>query len=472
MQHIRLLKVLVGLMFALGGLAACSAATASPTAGDFSSSGAVPINAGGPGTGGFWADQFFFDGSTYTNRAAIDTSQLGPNPPPASIFNSERYGAMTYIIPDRSGEQIVTLYFAETFLSAPGQRLFDVIINNEVVLSSFDIYASAGGANRAVARTFTTTANSRGEVVIDFIPGTENPKVNGIVVAGSGSTATPEPPTPTPTMAPPPSTSADARPSAGCGKARTLQDGTITIESNGSRWYILRAPDNYDVDHPYRLIIAYHWMGGTAEDVAYGTGATESPFYGLWDLANNSTIFVAPMGLGSGQNTGWPNADGEDVAFTDAILAQIEAELCIDTSRIFATGFSYGAGMSYALACARPDVFRGVALYSGAELSGCDGGTKPIAFFASHGLSDSVLDISAGRALRDHFFTVNGPTSGAQSEPTAGSGMHMCLTYQVGPPQYPVVWCVFDGGHNPNPHDAGEATSWVPPEVWSFISQF
>jgi len=464
----------------MAGPAACSGAESTPTVtpgnlgpGDFAGPvSTVAVNAGGPGIDGFWADQFFSGGSTYANRATIDTSQIDSNPPPAPIFNSERYEAMTYTIPDRSGEQIVTLYFAETFLSAPGQRLFDVIINNAVVLSDFDIYASAGGANRAVARTFTTTANSRGEVVIDFIPGTENPKVNGIVVAGSGSTATPPPPTATPTLAPPPTTSADARPSAGCGKTRTLQNGTITIDSNGNRWYILRAPDNYDANHPYRLVIAYHWLSGTAEDVAYGTAATESPFYGLWDLAANSTIFVAPMGLGSGGNTGWPNAGGEDVAFTDAILAQIEAELCIDTGRIFATGFSYGAGMSYALACARPDVFRGVALYSGAQLSGCDGDTKPIAFFASHGLTDTVLDISAGRSLRDHFMQVNGVIPDDPPEPDIGSGTHICTTYQGSSPDYPVVWCAFDGGHNPNPHDSGQSTSWVPPEVWSFISQF
>jgi hypothetical protein len=479
MHQIRLLKALLVSAVLVAGLAACSGAENTPSAtpgnlgpGDFAAAGSVAINAGGPGTGGFWADQFFFGGSTYTNRATIDMSQIESSPPPAAIFNSERYEAMTYTIPDRSGAQTVTFYFAETFLSGPGQRLFDVIINNEVVLSDFDIFASAGGANRAIARTFTTTPNSRGEVVIDFIPGTENPKVNGILVTGSGTTATPPPPTATPTLAPPPSTSADARPSAGCGKARTLQNGTITIESNGSRWYILRAPDNYDSNHPYRLVVAYHWMSGTAEDVAYGTGATESPFYGLWDLASNSTIFVAPMGLGSGANTGWPNAAGEDVAFTDAILAQIEAELCIDTSRIFATGFSYGAGMSYAIACARPDVFRGVALYSGAQLSGCDGGTKPIAFFASHGLTDTVLDISAGRSLRDHFMQVNGVMPDDPPEPEIGSGTHICTTYQGSSPDYPVVWCAFDGGHNPNPHDSGQSTSWVPPEVWSFINQF
>ena len=431
----------------------------------------VSINAGGLANGGFWADQFFTGGGTYSTRATIDMSQIGPNPPPAAVMTTERYGAMTYTIPDRSGAQTVTLYFAEVYVTGAGQRLFDVKINGATVLSSFDIYATAGGANRAIAKTFTTTADSSGKVVIEFISKVENPKINAITVTGGGSTVTPAPATPTPPPAAPPTTSADAKASAGCGKSAALQNGTITVRS-GDRSYILRAPDNYDGKHPYRLVLAYHWAGGAAADVAEGTGATESPFYGLWDLANNSTIFVAPVGLGSGNNTGWPNTNGDDVAFTDAILAQVEAGLCIDTTRIFATGFSYGAAMSYALGCARPNVFRGVVLYSGADLSGCDGGKKPVAFFATHGVSDSVLDISRGHMLRDNFVATNGVTAQDAPEPAAGSGQHLCTKYAGGSARYPVEWCAFDGDHTPNPHDGGATSSWIPPEAWAFISQF
>ncbi len=479
----RLPKLLMALAFLVGGLSACSgtssiasvgdsATTAvAPTVGGAGRANSVSINAGGRDSGEFWADQFFGGGARYGNGATIDMSQITENPPPAAIFNSERWGAMTYTIPDRSGAQTVTLYFAENYVSGPGQRVFDVVINGSTVLSSFDIYASAGGADRAIARTFPTTADPSGQVVIQFIARVQQPKISGITVTGSGTTPTPPPATPIPTTAAP-TNSADAKASTGCGKTRTLQNGTITIESDGTRSYILRAPDNYDGKHPYRLILAYHWAGGTAQQVADGTGATESPFYGLWDLANNSTIFVAPVGLGSEQNTGWPNTGGQDVAFTDAILAQLEAGLCIDTSRIFATGFSYGAGMSYALACARPGVFRGVALFSGALTSGCDGGTTPIAFYASHGLSDSTLDISMGRTLRDHFVQVNGVTPQDPPEPAVGSGTHICTNYTGGSPRDPVEWCAFDGEHDPNPHDGGQTTSWNPPQAWAFISQF
>ena len=103
-----------------------------------------------------------------------------------------------------------------------------------------------------------------------------------------------------------------------------------------------------------------HWWHGTAADVV------NQGFYGLKPLAGTSTVFVAPQGI----DNAWPNTNGQDVTFVDDVLRTVEAALCIDTTQRFATGFSYGGGMSNALACARADVFRAVAVLNGAQLSG------------------------------------------------------------------------------------------------------
>jgi poly(3-hydroxybutyrate) depolymerase len=268
---------------------------------------------------------------------------------------------------------------------------------------------------------------------------------------------------------PPPPT--DATRSDGCGKTRTLQNGRINITSNNTnRSYILRVPDNYNNQNAYRLIVGYHWLSGNATQVANGGngGSTDTPFYGLWNLAQNSTIFIAPEGL----DAGWANSNGRDVAFTDAFLNQVQSNLCIDKSRIFATGFSYGAGMSYAIACARANVFRGVALYAGALISGCDGGNSPIPFFAAHGIDDNVLTIAQGRSVRDRFVSNNRCNAQNPLEPNRGSGTHICTSYQGCTSGYPVRWCAFDGGHYPTQKDNGQSESWIPREAWQFISQF
>ena len=157
--------------------------------------GTVSINAGGSATGDFLADGYFSGGSTYSTTNSINTSLVSGTVPPQSVFQSERYGEFTYTITGRTAgsAQTVTLYFAESYWTAAGQRTFNVAINGQNVLSAFDIFAAAGGANRAVARSFETTANSSGQVVIAFTRagGPDNPKVSGVTVApggGSGPT--------------------------------------------------------------------------------------------------------------------------------------------------------------------------------------------------------------------------------------------------------------------------------------------
>ncbi|MFF4397109.1 ricin-type beta-trefoil lectin domain protein [Streptomyces sp. NPDC001480] len=266
------------------------------------------------------------------------------------------------------------------------------------------------------------------------------------------------------------------RATAGCGKAPALTSGTHTIQSGGqTRSYILRVPAGYDSSHPYRLIFGFHWRGGTANDVdSGGTDGYNWSYYGLRRLAdaNNSTIFVAPQGNGNG----WANPGGQDVAFVDAMVSQIEAGLCVDTTQLFSAGFSYGAAMSYALACSRATVFRAVAVYSGANLSGCNGGNQPIAYMGLHGLRDNVLPIASGRQLRDTFVRTNGCTPQNPPEPAYGSLTHIITTYSGCRSGYPVVWAAFDGaGHDPGPIDGSTGDgwrTWTSAAVWQFFTQF
>jgi poly(3-hydroxybutyrate) depolymerase len=255
---------------------------------------------------------------------------------------------------------------------------------------------------------------------------------------------------------------------AGCGKTRTLQNGTITIMfNNASRKYILRAPDDYDSDHPYRLVFAYAESGASATSVA------DRNYFTMAALdTDKTTIFVAPdaaNGMGS-----WSKSD---VDLTDAILAELEADLCIDKTRIFATGFSFGGAMSLAIACQRADVFRGVAFFSGADLTGSctEPLTKPIAYYASQASEDSTGDPmpTSGRVKQAEFAAVNGCTAepSATTFPAAGEP-HTCTIYKNCSEGHPTVYCVFEGPHGWEPRDPGQSMSWNAPEAWKFITQF
>lgn len=257
-----------------------------------------------------------------------------------------------------------------------------------------------------------------------------------------------------------PEDAAAAAATAGCGQPAGLATGNHTIQSGGqSRTFRLDVPGGYDPNRAYRLVVGLHWWHGTSQDVA------GQNFYGLKPLAGGSTIFVAPQGI----DNAWPNSNGRDVAFVDEVLRTVESALCIDTTQRFATGFSYGGGMSYALACARADVFRAVAVLNGAQLSGCAGGTQPVAYLGSHGIVDSVLNISQGRALRDHFLQNNGCQAQQAPEPAPGSGTHTKTTYTCRD-GYPVVWIANDSDHQWDARDRGQSQSHVPGEIWQFFT--
>lgn len=137
------------------------------------------------GTTCTWSADTNFSGGTpssFTQTVTIPTSVTSS--PPQNLFKNQRYGVMTYTIPNlTAGKQYsVKLLFAEEYYSAVGQRVFNVAINGASVLSNFDIRATAGASNTAVEKAFTATANSSGQIVIAFSAITDLPAINGIQV--------------------------------------------------------------------------------------------------------------------------------------------------------------------------------------------------------------------------------------------------------------------------------------------------
>lgn len=232
----------------------------------------------------------------------------------------------------------------------------------------------------------------------------------------------------------------EAQSSSGCGKANypaacSTKGSPCGIEVKGTaRTYYVYLPDKYDAAQPYPLVFQFHPMGGTAEQ-AISIPSIRSKF---------PAIYVTPQGLTSGGNTGWPNTNGQDMDFTKAMLSLVQESYCVDKSRIFSTGFSYGGMMSYAIGCEMGDVFRAVAPMSGALYSGCKNGTHAVAMWGSHGLSDNVVPIADGRAGRDAILKRN--HCGTETVATTPSP---CVSYQGCDSGYPTTWCEFEGSHAP-----------------------
>jgi poly(3-hydroxybutyrate) depolymerase len=141
------------------------------------------------------------------------------------------------------------------------------------------------------------------------------------------------------------------------------------------------------------------------------------------------------------------------LTFLDAIRKQVEDDLCINEKLRFSLGFSYGAAMSFSLACSYAKDFRAIAVLSGATLSGCAGGNDPIALYIQHGVKDSVLPIDSGRQIRDRFVKLNGCQPKTAPEPAKNSKQRITTVYDGC--KYPTQWTAFDGDHVALPDNAG-----------------
>jgi dienelactone hydrolase len=240
--------------------------------------------------------------------------------------------------------------------------------------------------------------------------------------------------------------------SKGCGNPRTIQDGNRSVQSGGmQRTYVLRSPANYDNAHPYRLMLGFHGANGNGAQVA-------PSFFGIWELSEGSTIFVAPDAV-----SGLWNATRDTTLVTD-LIQQLSDDLCIDTSRIGIEGFSQGAAMVWTLACGLPGKFRFAVVHSGGGLP-MPQSCEPIPFWSALGTDGSGQDMSS-----DFFARTNGCTVAAL--PTAPTGGHACNNYEGCDPGFPTRWCDYDAGHTPSAVDAGQQRSWVPQEVWNFIKDY
>ena len=251
-------------------------------------------------------------------------------------------------------------------------------------------------------------------------------------------------------------TSVQGANSPGCGQNPTLSNGVHQI--NG-REYILQIPDGYDASKPHHLIFGLHWRGGNMNNVVNGDSI--QPWYGLEARAQGSAILIAPNGL----NAGWANNNGEDVAFIDAIMEQVEGDLCVDQSSRFATGFSWGGGMSYSLACSRAKHFKAVSVLSGGVISGCDGGNDPIAYLGIHGIDDPLLPLDGGVEMAKRFVENNGCQPRNVEKPTAGSEDFIRTDFEGC--SKPVSFIAYDGGHDGAP--LGVESSLAPDATWEFF---
>jgi poly(3-hydroxybutyrate) depolymerase len=266
-------------------------------------------------------------------------------------------------------------------------------------------------------------------------------------------------------------------PSLGCGKELgDLKSGSYTITSAGlSRKYTLDIPANYDKNKPYRLLFGMHCMG-MHMDFVVGNNYYEMKTYA--EKANIQCIYVAPEGYSD--DSPWRIKDDKDHTFFGDMLKLFKEKLCVDTSRVFCFGFSYGAMVSYSLSLGFADQLRAVATYAPANWNIWlpTNPHKPIAYYQTTGTDDNLCTWINSDARKEggkycvlQHIEDNGCTAPA-TIPTATGTTHVTTEFSGCKAGYPVVFGSFKGGHSNTNKDAGSSVNWIGKETWDFFMRF
>jgi len=242
----------------------------------------------------------------------------------------------------------------------------------------------------------------------------------------------------------------DDPPPVACETASLFAPGNhtgITINVDGtSRSYDLFVPASYDPRAQAPLVLNFHGL--------LGTPSQQADFSQFNASANDHVMLVAyPEGQRQSFNAGAccgaaSSNNVDDVAFARAIVQDVEAKMCVDPQRIYATGMSNGGHMAHRLACEASDVFAATASVAGVlSLVGLCTPSRPISMLQFHGTADTIVGYDSFPSvvpMMEAWAARNG--CGPVPEITFDQGDVLCESWPGCDAGVEVTLCTVEGG--------------------------
>jgi poly(3-hydroxybutyrate) depolymerase len=148
-----------------------------------------------------------------------------------------------------------------------------------------------------------------------------------------------------------------------------------------NRNYQLYIPANYDKAKPYRLFVMGH-----------GCNGNNAPFK-MESVAGDQAILVA---LKSVDSCFVYNMQGEG-AYFDQVVKEVTNDTCVDTNRVFLSGFSSGAWLANMFGCTRANQIRAQGNVAGGLAGGLPACQGPIAALMIHDDKDMMFPRKNGQ---------------------------------------------------------------------------
>ena len=175
---------------------------------------------------------------------------------------------------------------------------------------------------------------------------------------------------------------------------RTAQplNSTWNIKVDGrERTFVVHVPPSYDPAKATPLVLNFHGYQMSPKLEDWLTRMSEKS-----DAAGFVVVYPQGVGARTSFNAGIccgvaAHDNVDDVAFTSAMLDRLEADLCIDTRRVYATGMSNGGFMSHRLGCALADRIAAIAPVAGINGDPLCSPSRPVPVLDFHGTDDPTV---------------------------------------------------------------------------------
>ncbi len=210
------------------------------------------------------------------------------------------------------------------------------------------------------------------------------------------------------------SSSASAAPTqsaaAPCSPAKPATTGSsvqkLTVDGK-RRDYSLNIPPNYDGTKALPMVLTFHGRG---------SNATQQLLLTSFDTTSDKHdfILVAPNAIG-GQ---WdlpliPGKATSDTAYITELVTALTQRLCVDKTRLYASGMSLGSAMTFALACAPKQTFAAFGGVGASFYRPVCNAAPPAPLIYFHGTADPVVPFEGGKVAGSPTGSITARVSGA-----------------------------------------------------------
>lgn len=180
------------------------------------------------------------------------------------------------------------------------------------------------------------------------------------------------------------------------------QTGTfnLSLSHDGlTREYILYVPSSYTGSVQVPILFNFHGFSGTSSGQmndsdmrSLSESETFILVYPQGSLLDGYSHWNAALAGGSNKST------ADDVGFVEAMISSISTSYQVDSTRIYACGYSNGGFFSYFLAGHKSNLVAAVGSVSGTMLDGNPDPDNPVPTINLHGTSDSIVPYNGGTA--------------------------------------------------------------------------